>query len=84
VKKLLLIGGGHSHAETMWGSGLRSAADVCVTVVTAETGALPVDEVLPEQPSRTSAFFVSDLTGDGLRTRAILPILAQTTGRACP
>ncbi|MCZ6458159.1 MAG: hypothetical protein O6766_02250 [Gammaproteobacteria bacterium] len=49
MKKLLLIGGGHSHVEVMRGFGLRSAADISVTVVMAETGALLVDEVLPEQ-----------------------------------
>ena len=57
MKKLLLIGGGHNHVEVMRGFGLRSAADISVTVVMVETGALLVDEVLPEQRPRTSAFF---------------------------
>ena len=76
MKKLLLIGDGHSHAKMMRGFGLRSAADISDTVVIAEMGALLVDEVLPVQPPRASVFFVRDLTGDILRTPIILPMLA--------
>ena len=54
MKKLLLNGGGHSHVAVMRGFGLRSAADISVTVVMAETAAMLVDEVLPEQPLRTA------------------------------
>lgn len=58
MKKLLLIGDGHSHAKMMRGFGLRSAADISDTVVMAEMGALLVDEVLPVQP-RAPVYFSS-------------------------